>query len=156
MPGNDPSTRLGDVMDPCPCLIVLAEDHDLFRSMVKQCLESADGLKVIAEAGDGAALVEILQYCRPHVILMDITMPGMSGLEATRRVKEICPEIKVLILTMHRSPAYLQEALKAGADGYLLKEDTDTQLVEAIRRVMAGEKYLSTHLAPAIPGPAKA
>lgn len=152
MPGNNHSTQLSDLMDPCPCLIVLAEDHDLFRTMVKQCLESTDGLQVIGEVDNGAALLEILQYCRPHVILMDITMPQMSGLEATRRVKELCPEIKVLILTMHRNPAYLKEALEAGADGYLLKEDTDTELIAAIRRVMAGERYLSTHLAEAIHG----
>ncbi|MEJ5328789.1 MAG: response regulator transcription factor [Desulfobaccales bacterium] len=149
---NDCSPPLAEVLSPCPCLIVLAEDHDLFRAMVKQCLESTDGLKVIGEVEDGAALLEILQYCRPHVILMDITMPRMSGLEATRRVKELCPEIKVLILTMHRNPAYLKEALEAGADGYLLKEDTDTELIEAIRRIMAGEQYLSSHLAPAAPG----
>jgi len=139
---DDSPTLLGELLRPCPCLIVLAEDHGLFRSMVKQCLESTDGLKVVGEVEDGAALLEILKYCRPHVILMDITMTRMSGLEATRRVKELCPEIKVLILTMHRSPAYLQEALEAGADGYLLKEDTDAELIEAIRRVMAGEVYI--------------
>lgn len=152
MQSNDSPPPLTDLLTPCPCLVVLADDHDLFRGMVKQCLESSNGLKIIGEAGDGAALLEILQYCRPHVILMDITMPRMSGLEATRRVKELCPEIKVLILTMHRNPAYLKEALEAGADGYLLKEDTDTELIEAIRRIMAGEQYLSSHLAPAAPG----
>lgn len=151
MSRNDHPTQLSDLMDPCPCLIVLAEDHDLFRSMVKKCLESTDGLKVIGEVEDGAALLEILPSCRPHVILMDITMPGMSGLEATRRVKELCPEVKVLILTMHNNPVYLQEALEAGADGYLLKGDTDTELVEAIRRVMAGGRYFPPALTAGLP-----
>lgn len=135
-------------VSPSPCLIVLAEDHDLFRAMVKQCLENAAGLTVIGEVDDGAALLEILQDCRPHIILMDLAMPRMSGLEATRRVKELNPEIKVLILTMHRTPEYVHEALEAGADGYLLKEDTDTELIGAIRRVMAGDRYFSSSLWP--------
>ncbi len=127
----------------CSCFIVLVEDHQLFRQLVKRYLESVAGFQVVGEASDGLALLELLQHCRPHLVIMDLSMPRLPGIEATRRVKAAYPEIKVLILTMHRNREYCQRALEAGADGYLLKEDADTELLGAIRQIMAGGSYIS-------------
>lgn len=126
-----------------PCLIVLVEDHQLFRQLVKRYLGGVDGVQVVGEAGDGLALLELLKTCQPHLVIMDISMPRLPGIEATRQVKASYPDIKVLILTMHRNWEYCQQALEAGASGYLLKEDTDTELVGAIRQIMGGGTYIS-------------
>ncbi len=132
---------------PWPCRVVLAEDHLLFRQLVKRFLEGMDGFVVEGEASDGLELLELLTTCRPHLVIMDLTMPRLPGLEATRRVKNSYPEVKILILTMHRIPEYCQEALEAGANGYLLKEDTDTELLGAIRHILKGGRYISPLLA---------
>lgn len=128
----------------CPKVkIVLAEDHARFRQFVKACLECMDDLEVVGEAADGIELLELLQTLRPDLIILDITMPRLQGLEAARKIKARYPHIKILILTMHNSKEYLHEALAAGAEGFLLKERSDLELATAVRRVLQGETYIT-------------
>ncbi len=123
--------------------IVLADDHVLVRQGIKKIIQEEPGVAVIGEAGDGVELLALLQERRADLVILDISMPRLRGLEATRRIKERCPETKVLILTMHRSKEYLQQALACGADGYLLKEDADLALFSAIDAIRQGRVYIS-------------
>ncbi len=123
--------------------IILAEDHLVFRRTVKRNLEENSDFKIVGEAGDGLELLALLKDLTPDLIVLDITMPGLQGIAATRKIKEIYPEVKVLILTMHRDKEYLQQALAAGAEGYLPKEGADMELIPAIREIMGGRTYIS-------------
>ena len=122
--------------------IVLADDHILVRRGIKKIIEETNGMKVIGEAGDGLELLEILEKYQPDLVVVDIAMPRLRGLEAARRVKNLYPEIKVLILSMHRSKEYLLQAIAAGVDGYVLKEDADTALHTAIQEIRRGKTLL--------------
>jgi DNA-binding NarL/FixJ family response regulator len=128
-----------------PYRIVLADDHTLVRQGIKAILQRRCDLEVVGEACDGLDLLNLLEMSKlnPHMVILDISMPNISGLEATHRIKEMYPEIKVLILTMHRNKEYIDYAFKAGADGYILKEDADKVLFSAIERVMGGDNYIS-------------
>lgn len=126
--------------------IILAEDHARFRQFVKSCLECMDGLKVVGEAGDGVELLELLQKTTPDLIILDITMPRLQGLEAARKIKARYPHIKILILTMHNNKEYLYEALAAGAEGFLLKERTDLELATAVRKILQGGTYITPRM----------
>jgi DNA-binding NarL/FixJ family response regulator len=126
-----------------PYRIILADDHLLFRKGLKRIIEDSQNLSVIGEAGDGLELLELLKKTKPDMIILDISMPNLRGLEATHEIKSICPEAKILILTMHRNKEYLLQTLSAKADGYLLKEDTDAQLIAAIRSIRGGKIFLS-------------
>ena len=123
--------------------IVLADDHVMFRKGIKNILEGAADLEVAGEAGDGLELLEIIKKATPDMVILDVAMPSLRGLEAAREIKIISPKVKVLILTMHRDKEYVYYAISAGAEGYLLKEDADTELFKAIEKIRSGGYYIS-------------
>ena len=123
--------------------IVLAEDHVLLRQSIKKILEGNGELIVVGEANDGLELLELLEQSLPDMVITDISMPRLRGLEVTKKVKELYPQIKVLILTVHREKEYLNNALLNGADGYILKQEMDQELYSAIQAVRCGKVYLS-------------
>lgn len=123
--------------------IVLADDHVMLRNGIKKIIEESDDMKVVAETGDGLELLNLLKNINPHMIILDISMPNLRGIEAAHEIKMVYPEIKIVILTMHKKKEYLYHALSAGADGYLLKEDTGEELLTAITKIRRGGIYLS-------------
>lgn len=123
--------------------ILLADDHAVVRQGFKLILNQEPDLEVVGEASDGAETVKLALQLRPNVVIMDIGMPKMNGVEATRRIMESGAESKVLILSMHKDPVYVRETLRAGAKGYLLKESIDHDLLRAIRAVAQGDGFLS-------------
>jgi DNA-binding NarL/FixJ family response regulator len=129
-----------------PYSLVLADDHVMFRKGIKKILTGVDDLEVIGEANDGLELLDLLKETRPHLIILDISMPNLRGLEATREIKQVYPHIKILLLTMHKKKEFVQQAMMAGADGYLLKEDADTELLKAVKAIREGNKFISSLL----------
>lgn len=129
-----------------PYRIVLADDHMMMRQGLKRILEAAADLEVIGEAGNGLELLEVLKGLTPDLVVLDISMPHLRGIEAIHEVKAIHPHLKVLILTMHREIELLNAAISAGANGYVLKEDADTQLFAAIAQVRQGGIYVCPKL----------
>lgn len=127
--------------------ILLADDHALFRQGLKSLLEAEGDFRVVGEAKDGWEALRHALEAKPDVILMDIQMPGLDGVQATKTILQEWPEARVIILTMYRQDAYVFEAVKAGARGYLLKDTDAKELIEAIRRVHAGEVLLDAELA---------
>lgn len=123
--------------------VLIADDHGLVRSGLRILLESQDGIEVIAEADNGADARDIAVRERPDLAILDVKMPRLNGLEATRAIREQAPDVAVLILSMHDEERYLFEALKAGAAGYVLKRRADTDLLEAIEAVRRGEPFLT-------------
>jgi DNA-binding NarL/FixJ family response regulator len=130
-----------------PYTLVLADDHAMFRKGIKKILTGVNDLEVIGEAGDGLELLDLLKKISPHMVIIDIAMPRLRGLEATREIKQLYPKIKILLLTMHKKREFIELAVKAGADGYLLKDDADTELLQAINNIRRGEKFISSLLA---------
>ena len=126
--------------------ILLADDHVTVRQGLKMLIESQDDMTVVSEASDGTAAVEQSRTLRPDVVVMDISMPGMNGLVATRTLKQIQPDSVIVILTRHGDDAYLQELLRAGADGYVLKQSAASELLQAIRATAARGQYLDSAL----------
>jgi len=126
--------------------ILLADDHVTVRQGLKMLIDSQDDMTVVSEASDGAAAVEQARTVRPDVVVMDISMPGMNGLVATRTLKQIQPDSVVVILTRHGDDAYLQELLRAGADGYVLKQSAASELLQAIRATAVRGQYLDSAL----------
>lgn len=122
--------------------ILLADDHAVLRAGLKTFLSIQPDMKVVAEAGDGDETVLKSGEFAPDIVLMDIMMPGLSGLEAAKKIKGQNPATKVLVLTMHEDKAYLYRALRSGADGYLPKKAADTELLDAIRATYRGEHYI--------------
>lgn len=118
----------------------------LFRQGIKRILEEMDDIEIVGEANDGLELLNLLKKLTPHMVVLDISMPNLRGIEATHEIKVINPAIKVLILTMHKSKDYLYHAISAGAEGYVLKEDADTDLFSAIKRIRKGKTYISSIL----------
>jgi DNA-binding NarL/FixJ family response regulator len=123
--------------------ILLADDHAMFRRGVREIIQSIGDLDVVGEASDGFELLELVKKTSPQMAIIDISMPNLRGLEATWELKNIDPAVKVLIVTMHKDKEYLHLALKTGAQGYLLKEDTDTELLTAIDTLRKGGTYIS-------------
>ena len=123
--------------------VVLADDHTLFRAGLRALLEQLPDVQVVAEARDGREAVHMVETHHPDLVLMDIAMPGLNGLEATRRLVKAFPAIRVLILSMHKSEEYVWQALRAGAVGYLLKDAELAELALALTAVTRGETYLS-------------
>jgi two-component system response regulator DegU len=123
--------------------IVLADDHILVRKGIKAMLESEEDLNVIGEAGNGKEALEVAQGLHPDILVLDIRMPEMTGLEAAARLSEVSPTTKALILSMHDSEEYVLQALDAGAYGYLLKDTDKSEFVKALRQIHAGNKYFS-------------
>lgn len=122
--------------------ILLADDHTLLRAGLRTLLSAERDLEVIGEAADGQEAVALAEELRPDVIVMDLAMPVMNGLDATRHITARLPETRVLALTMHAEEQYLLELLQAGGSGYVLKRSADTELMEAIRAVSRGEAFL--------------
>jgi len=123
--------------------ILLAEDHTLVRAGLCALVRALDGIEVVGEAGDGHETLEMVKSLRPDIVLMDVAMPGLNGLEATTRVVKEYPRVKVIILSMHANEEYVLQSLRAGARGYLLKDSGTAELELAIRSVMKGETFLS-------------
>jgi DNA-binding NarL/FixJ family response regulator len=123
--------------------ILLTDDHAIFRKGIRKIIEEIDDVAVCGEANDGLELLELLKTTRPDLIILDISMPNLRGLEATEEIKKLYPEIKILLLTMHKKKSFVQLGLRAGADGFLLKEDADSELYRAIASLKQGHKYFS-------------
>jgi len=126
--------------------VILADDHTLVRAGIRALLEKLPEVKVLGEAGNGREAMELAKKHKPDVVLMDITMPGLNGLEAAARMAKEFPDVRVIILSMHNNEEYYWRALKAGAAGYLLKKAATAELAIALQRVMHGEIYLSEEI----------
>lgn len=123
--------------------VLLADDHTLVRAGLRKLLESMPAVEVVGEAGDGLELLALAAKLQPNLVLMDIAMPGLNGLEATARVVKAMPDIRVLILSMHQDEEYVRQALRHGAVAYLLKDAAPMELELAVNAVLRGETYLS-------------
>ena len=124
--------------------IVIAEDHTILREGLRALLSSDPDFEIVGEASDGRDAVRCVENLCPDLVLMDLSMPGMNGLEAIEEIKTRNPEIKILVLTVHKAEEYIAETLRGGADGYVLKDVSHSELVMAIKRVLAGKRYLSS------------
>jgi DNA-binding NarL/FixJ family response regulator len=122
--------------------VLVADDQQLVREGLRVLLDLAPGIRVVGEAGDGAEAVERARQIRPDVVLMDVRMPKLDGVGATRKVREMCPDVQVIILTTFDDDEYVFEGLRAGAAGYLLKDVPSEQLAEAIRAAARGEAFI--------------
>jgi DNA-binding NarL/FixJ family response regulator len=126
-----------------PTRVLLAEDHTLVRAGIRALLQNLTGVQVVGEASDGREALRLIKTYQPDVVLMDIAMAGLNGLEATARVTKEFPTVRVIILSMHSTEEYVAQALRAGAAGYLLKDAAATELELAVTAVARGETYLS-------------
>jgi DNA-binding NarL/FixJ family response regulator len=127
--------------------LLIADDHALVREGLRTMLSGEEGIDVIAEANDGQQALNICRELKPDLVLMDVRMPVMDGLEATRKIKAEMPKTSVMMVTMHENPDYLFEAVKAGAAGYVLKDASGERLLSAVRRTLEGESPLNQELA---------
>jgi DNA-binding NarL/FixJ family response regulator len=126
--------------------LILADDHALVRQGLRMILECESDLEVVGEAGDGLEALRLVEQLGPDILIVDVMMPNLSGLEAARQARRRWPKMKVIMLSMYDTEAYVVEALQAGAAAYVLKKATSGDLVHAVRRVMAGGLYLSPPL----------
>ena len=126
-----------------PISILLADDHTLVRAGIRALIEQLPAVKVVGEAKDGREALRLVKEHKPDLILMDVAMPGLNGLEATARVSKEFPDVRVIILSMYANEEYVREAINAGAAGYLVKRSAATELERAITAVARGEKYFS-------------
>lgn len=122
--------------------ILLADDHSVLRSGLRLLLESQPDIQVVGEASTGFEALAVAEKLQPDLILLDLSMPGLGGLDVLPRLKEILPRVKILILTMHEDSQYLKQAIQRGASGYILKKAADVELISAIETVMDGEMYV--------------
>jgi DNA-binding NarL/FixJ family response regulator len=130
--------------------ILLVDDHKIMRDGLRSLLEKESDFEVVAEAEDGQAAVRVLREVKPDLVIMDVAMPDMNGIEATTKIRAIAPKVKILALTMHSDKNYLTGMLRAGTAGYLLKDCAAEELVKAIRQIMAGRGFISPEIAPLI------
>jgi len=160
--GNDPKKWIADKLGAPdtkflrrqiakPIRVVLADDHTLVRAGIRALLEKLPDVVVLAEASDGREVLKLVQTHETDVILMDIAMPGLNGLEATARLVKEFPKVRVIILSMHHNEEYVWRALKAGAAGYLLKKAATAELAIALQRVALGEIYLCQEISTRLP-----
>lgn len=126
--------------------IVIADDHSIFREGLRSMLEREPGLEVVGEAGDGAKAVSLSEELKPDIVIMDLSMQGLDGFEATERIKQNSLKIKVVVLSMHSHKALVKRSFKAGASAFLVKEDAFNELSRAIEIVGLGKEYLSSSL----------
>ena len=128
--------------EPEPITVVLADDHAVLRAGLRALLEPEADIEVVGDAPDGESAVELVRQLRPSVVVMDLSMPGMGGLGATREIVASVPETRVLVLTMHDDEQYLYRVLEAGGQGYVVKSSADTDLLSAIRTVARGGVFV--------------
>lgn len=126
--------------------IVLADDHHVVRQGLRALLEAEPDLSVVGEAADGLAVSGMVERLKPNVLIVDMMMPGLTGLEVTRQIRQKVPQTRVLVLSMYANEAYVLEALRLGAAGYVLKGANAGELIQAVREVAAGRRYLSPPL----------
>jgi two-component system, NarL family, response regulator NreC len=126
--------------------IILADDHQVLRKGLKALLTTESDFKIIGEAGDGLETVKLVEQLHSDILILDLMLTGINGLEVARQLSKKCPETNIIILTMHSNEAYVLEALRLGAKAYILKEANPEELIHAIREVMAGRRYLSSIL----------
>lgn len=126
--------------------IVLAEDHHIVRQGLHILLQAERNFSIIGETGDGLEAVQLVERLQPDVLVLDLMMPSLNGLEVTRQVTKRSPQTRIIILSMHANEAYVREALRNGAAGYVLKESSAADLVQAVREAIAGRRYLSPPL----------
>ncbi len=122
--------------------ILIADDHGVLRAGLRALLSAEPELEVVDEASSGSEALTLASELQPDLILLDISMPDLGGIEATRRLKEILPNVRVLILTVHEDESLLQEAIQAGASGYIIKRAVESELIDAIRAVLRGDLYI--------------
>jgi two-component system, NarL family, response regulator NreC len=127
--------------------VLLADDHETVRQGLRLLIDARDDMEVVGEAGDGRAALISAQSLRPHVIVMDVSMPEMNGLEATRAIRERMPTMAIVALTRYGDDAYVKELLAAGATGYVLKQSASEQLIGAIRAAAGGKRYVDSTIA---------
>lgn len=126
--------------------IVLADDHHVVRQGLRALLEAEPNLSVVGEAAEGLAVIAMVERLKPNVLIVDVMMPGLTGLEVTRQIRQKSPQTRVLVLSMYANEAYVLEALRLGAAGYVLKGANAADLIQAVREVAAGRRYLSPPL----------
>ena len=127
--------------------VLLADDHTIVRDGFKRLVEEAGDMQVVAEAADGREAIEMVHKCRPDVVVVDLSMPGIDGLEVISQLVHYYPELPVIVLTMQKEEQYVKRALSAGAMGYITKQAAAHHLISAIRSVLAGERYLGEYAA---------
>jgi DNA-binding NarL/FixJ family response regulator len=130
--------------------ILLADDHAVVRQGFRMILAAHPDMEIVGEAGNGREAVELAERLKPEVVVMDVSMPELNGIEATRRLAASLPHTRVLALSMHKDSVYVREILRAGARGYLLKDSVADDLVSAVRAVASGEGYLSPQVSNAV------
>ena len=130
-----------------PYRIVLTDDHMILRQGIKRMIEGVADLTVVGEASDGLELLSLLKILDTDLVILDISMPRLRGIEAIREVKKIFPDVKILVLTMYKDKELLHQAISSGADGYILKENSDKELYSAIEKIRQGEIYICPGLA---------
>lgn len=123
--------------------ILLADDHQITRQGLRSLIDSQSDMEVVAEAQDGRAAIQLTKKLKPEIVIMDVSMPDLNGIEATKRIVSECPGVKIIALSMHSDNLFVSEMLKSGASGYLLKDCAFEELDRAIRAVAAGDTYLS-------------
>jgi DNA-binding NarL/FixJ family response regulator len=123
--------------------IVIVDDHTLFRAGLRRLLDEDPGIEVVGEASNGLLAISAVDLLAPDLVLMDLTMPEMNGVDATLEIKRCHPDVRVLVMTMHNSAEYVHASLEAGADGYILKEATPEEFFDAIHSVLQGKTYVS-------------
>jgi DNA-binding NarL/FixJ family response regulator len=145
LPGSGTLTIATDVPEPRsgPIPVLLVDDHTIFRQGLRRLLDEDARFKVVAEANDGREALDLVKAHKPAVVLMDLTMPGLSGLEATRRLRKASPDTNVLILSVHADEEYVARAFESGAIGYVLKDVRASELFAAVESAADGRRYLS-------------
>jgi DNA-binding NarL/FixJ family response regulator len=129
-----------------PARVVLADDHEIVRQGLRAVLERSPDFLLVAEAASGPEVLSLVEHARPDVLVLDVMMPGLNGLEVARRVHQRYPEVKIVMLSVHANESYVLQALRSGASAYLLKSGSSQELVEAVRAVVSGKRYLSPPL----------
>lgn len=135
-----------------PYHIVIADDHSLIRQGLKSLIRTDTTLHIVAEASNGIELMECLQQHPPDMVILDITMPQLNGIEVIGRIKKLYPDMAILMLTMHSGNHHFYQAMAAGAHGYLIKDDSDNELLTAIGTIREGKTYISSQLSPEVAG----